>query len=64
MLNGELMPRQVTIISIGKRAPDHIGKFSMARMVPGPAVVVNTRAPPNDPPAHSDITPNSFSPRM
>jgi len=30
--------------------------------LPGPAVVVKTRAPPKEPPAHSDITPNSFSP--
>ena len=40
MLRGELIPRQVTITWMGNRDPTHIGKFSNARIVPGPAVVV------------------------
>ena len=34
-----------------------MGKFSMALKVPGPAVVVKTRCPPNEAPAHcSDLS--------
>ena len=64
MLRGELIPRQVTITWMGNRDPTHIGKFSNARIVPGPAVVVKTRAPPKAAPAHWPITANSLSPRM